>query len=176
LSERRIWIGRTLGDMCAREILAMTNQMTIVIAEHIDLLFDALTVYLDRFAPSASVIRVTSWSELTDCLGKLLHCSLLILENSLPEFPGSHADGSIPGQLGQLPLVLLTDEWRQGDMMRAMNGGAKAYIPRRTPGPIVMAALALADYVPRRGVRAAAVSRSPAGFGRTVMRPVRPTA
>jgi hypothetical protein len=32
------------------------------------------------------------------------------------------------------------------------------------------------DYVPRRGVRAAAVSRSPAGFGRTVMRPVRPTA
>jgi hypothetical protein len=38
------------------------------------------------------------------------------------------------------------------------------------------ARLGWSDYVPRRGVRAAAVSRSPAGFGRTVMRPVRPTA
>jgi fatty-acyl-CoA synthase len=63
-------------------------------------------------------------------------------------------------------------EWPVVQIAVAMMGGV--LVPLNTH--YRAEELRYADYVPRRGVRAAAVSRSPAGFGRTVMRPVRPTA
>jgi DNA-binding NarL/FixJ family response regulator len=132
----------------------MSDAVLVLIAEHIDLLYDGLAAYVERIAPDARTVRLRHWTQLADQLEETPSYSLLILDGCLPGTPEAHADGSMPRELSVSPLVLLTGERWQGDLERALKSGVKACIPLHTPAPIVIAALALAlhgqSYVPNR--------------------------
>jgi DNA-binding NarL/FixJ family response regulator len=157
-----------------RQSLPSTSDAVLVlIAEHMDLLYDGLAAYVERLEPDAQIVRLRNWTQLADQLEEMPTYSLLILDGDLPGTPEAHADGSMPRRLSLSPLVLLTGERWQGDLERAFKSGVKACIPLDTPAPIVIAALALAlhgqSYVPNRIGAAVGLAEAPFGTHHAAM-------
>lgn len=122
----------------------MSADSRILIAAHIDMLFDALESYVRKIVRNASVIHVRDLAALLEQAKHAEDYALIVVDSDLPGLLALHALDELLQALGRSQLVLLGAEAREDDMLRIAESGARSYLPKTAPGPVIMAGLGLA--------------------------------
>ncbi len=145
----------------------MPPDTLILIAEHSDLLFEALRSYVLKIVPDAGVTRVRDLGQLLEQAGRAADYNLIVLDGDLPGLAALPSSNELLQRLGQSPLALLASEFRKEDVTRALQCGVNAYLPKSMPGPVIIAGLGLAlcgqIYVPPHSRMSPSSGELPAG-------------
>jgi two-component system nitrate/nitrite response regulator NarL len=124
--------------------LDMPPDSLILIAEHADLLFEALRSYVLKIVPDAGIVRIRGLGQLLEQADRAAEYALIVLDADLPGLAVLPSIDELLQTLGRSPLVLLASEFRKDDVTRALERGVNAYLPKSMPGPVIIAGLGLA--------------------------------
>lgn len=122
----------------------MPPNTSILIAEHSDLLFEALRSYVRKIVPELSVVRVCDLTQLLEEARRAADYRLIVLDADLPGLAALPSFNELLQTLGRAPLALLASDFRKEDVTRALQLGVNAYLPKSMPGPVIIAGLGLA--------------------------------
>lgn len=122
----------------------MSDDSLILIAAHMDMLFDALESYVRKIVRNASVLQIRELGALLEQAKHAEDYALIVVDRDLPGLLGLPSLDQLLQALGRSQLVLLATEAREDDMIRAAQSGVRTYLPKTAPGPVIMAGLGLA--------------------------------
>lgn len=122
----------------------MSNSVPILIAEEVDLLFEAIANCVRRIVCDTTIVRARDLTSLQQASKRTEDFRLIVIDAALPGIWESPATPKLLQTLSQAPLALLANAERDDLHHLARKLGVKAYLPRSAPRPVIMAALGLA--------------------------------
>lgn len=122
----------------------MMGNSTILIVENIDLVFDALVLYVLKLSPRSNIVRVNNVSNLLSSVEERKCISLIILDIDVPGLSALPSLSKFLKQISRVPVALIGTVFGETDIERAAKSGVLACIPKSTPSPGIIGGLGLA--------------------------------
>ena len=126
--------------------------MKILLVDDHSLFRDGLRHLLNGLDADATVLEAGSGSEALAAVGQNPDLDLILLDLSLPDLGGLEILARLHDKQPEIPVVVLSGSEQVSDIIAALEGGARGYIPKSSSSHVLCAALKLvfagAVYVP----------------------------
>ena len=126
--------------------------MKILLVDDHSLFREGLRHVLNRLAADATILEVGSGNEALALVDLNPDLDLILLDLSLPDLGGLEILTRLHDRQPEIPVVVLSGSEHTGDIIAAIEAGARGYIPKSSSSHVLRAALTLvfagAVYVP----------------------------
>ncbi len=141
----------------------------IILADDRRLCRECVRLLIETIAPELEVVEADSPDRIGALLAHEGGRSIVLYNLVMTDKAGLDFIGNLNRSLGDIPLVVMCDT-DDGDVMRgALEVGARAFLPSKTPGPVMVAVLRLVIaggvYAPPAMVMELSGGRARAGNG-----------
>lgn len=118
-------------------------RMNILIADDHALLGDGLRLLLQPLDKVVNIVQASTLDEALELGSREMSFDLVLLELGAPGIGGISGLAALRRRLDGVPIVVLGDSGRPGDVLAAIESGANGYLPRTAGGKVLLAALRL---------------------------------
>ena len=115
--------------------------MRILLVEDHALFRDAVSRYLEQFSDDVTFVDAGNGSEARSACSYYSDLDLIIVDLSLPDVDGLELLPEFRRQVGTVPIVVVSASDDPKKVRAALEAGAVGYIPKKSSGPELLAAL-----------------------------------
>ncbi len=153
--------------------------MKVLVVDDHALVRDGMRAVLQQLDPAIDVQEASNCTQALDVAASHPDLDLILLDIMLPGMSGLDALSTFRERHPAIPIVVVSGSESREDVMRAINGGAMGYIPKRQSGRVMLSVLRLVlaggVYLPPEIINApespapavAEAARTPADVGLT---------
>ncbi|MCW9032729.1 MAG: response regulator transcription factor [Alphaproteobacteria bacterium] len=117
--------------------------MQVVLADDHNLVREALKPMISRVDDEVEIIDAENFQEAAARAAEAENLKLIILDLKMPGMNGFYGLDQMCSKYPNVPVVILSGSVSRGDVVGAMNHGAKGYIPKTIGGAALVNALRL---------------------------------
>lgn len=117
--------------------------MRLLLVDDHALFREGLTLVLRRLGESCVILEAESKRQAQERLEDEPELDLILLDLDLPDSAGLGFLGQLRERCPTIPIVVLSGSEGRAEIMGALDLGARGYIPKNTPGDVMLSALRL---------------------------------